>query len=627
MGCSQSRGAKSNRLRRSTSATLSEKALGASIGNPSLSTVKRNDRIEHSKEDINVTIQGVDIKYAWRSLRGFYPETPNKDNQDAYLALTNYGGIKNQALFGVFDGHGRDGHHVARYVRDHLPTVINDKLTAKSRSHAGDLHQVNQEETKHVLHTAHRAVNEASHVDKRFDDSLSGTTSLTVYIKGRTLYVNNVGDSRAIMIRTVKENGKDVIVTEPLSRDQTPYRKDERDRVKSCGARVLSMDQISGIQEPHDNWGDINLGEMIDEEGDPPRIWMQDADYPGTAFSRSIGDHIAEECGVIADPEILVRDIQPDDSILVMATDGVWEFLTNKMVADLVCQYSSPLEATQAVVDLAYDLWLQHEVRTDDITIIIAKLNWHDNTTPNLYGEGSSFYSPVKEKSSEDGRIDENILSTADSTVQDVEGVRISFSQNIHEEQVTDSIDLSQKPVRRTVSREKRKYLVQPKGHEDEELDTLTDADLKILSNPKAEKDAKLIMGAIKNNFLFHHLTLEQRHAVVDVMKEVTFKAGDWIIRQGDVGDHFYILDTGELEVRVIDTVKKLDDTLRNAGHSHEDDRSRPVSCSLSQKAASSRDLLSTIEDIKRISFLTDENLNEKELALLEILKTIIATN
>lgn len=91
----------------------------------------------------------------------------------------------------------------------------------------------------------------------------------------------------------------------PLSSDQTPYRKDERERVKKCGARVMSMDQIEGVEPYHENWGDLVLGENIDEGGDPPRVWSPNGDYPGTAFTRSLGDQVAEALGVYAEPEIL----------------------------------------------------------------------------------------------------------------------------------------------------------------------------------------------------------------------------------------------------------------------------------------------------------------------------------
>lgn len=118
------------------------------------------------------------------------------------------------------------------------------------------------------------------------------------------MYVCNVGDSRAIIVSTAPDGR---LVAKPMSSDQTPYRKDERERCKRYGARILSMDQIEGIEPEHENWGDLNLGEDIDEGGDPPRIWSPNGDYPGTAFTRSLGDLFAEECGVVAEPEILER--------------------------------------------------------------------------------------------------------------------------------------------------------------------------------------------------------------------------------------------------------------------------------------------------------------------------------
>ena len=110
-----------------------------------------------------------------------------------------------------------------------------------------------------------------------------------------------MGDSRAIV---GLKNGAGGIDVKPLSTDQTPYRRDERARVRKCGARVLNMDQLEGLEPIHDDW-DMNLGDEVDEGGDPPRIWSQDGAYPGTAFTRSFGDSIAEELGVCADPEIL----------------------------------------------------------------------------------------------------------------------------------------------------------------------------------------------------------------------------------------------------------------------------------------------------------------------------------
>ena len=64
-------------------------------------------------------------------------------------------------------------------------------------------------------------------------------------VKGDTLFVANVGDSRAIVC--TQEPGKKNTVR-PLSVDQTPFRKDERNRIKRAGGHVLTIDQIEGLE-------------------------------------------------------------------------------------------------------------------------------------------------------------------------------------------------------------------------------------------------------------------------------------------------------------------------------------------------------------------------------------------
>jgi serine/threonine protein phosphatase PrpC len=164
------------------------------------------------------------------------------------------------------------------------------------------------------------------------------------------------------------------ILAIPLTRDQTPYRKDERERVRKEGAEIKSIDQMEGREEMHDNWGDEVLGERVDIHGDPPRVWMQGEQYPGTAFTRSLGDFIAEKIGVNADPEIISTQLTDNDKYLVIASDGIFEFLTNQNVIDMCSASGSPLEACEMLTRAAYDQWLKHERRTDDITVIVCFL-------------------------------------------------------------------------------------------------------------------------------------------------------------------------------------------------------------------------------------------------------------
>ena len=55
------------------------------------------------------------------------------------------------------------------------------------------------------------------------------------------------------------------------------------------------------------------------------------------------------------------------DRVVIIASDGVWEFLTNQAVVELVAaRFDNPVEACHAVVARAYELWIEREGRSDD---------------------------------------------------------------------------------------------------------------------------------------------------------------------------------------------------------------------------------------------------------------------
>ena len=194
--------------------------------------------------------------------------------------------------------------------------------------------------------------------------------AVAVLIQRGTLYVANVGDSRAI----IGQECNDKLIAFPLSADQTPFRKDERERCKAAGAVVANMDQIDGLEPMHENWTETKSSDEEEDTGDPPRLWVKGKTFPGCAFTRSIGDSIGESVGVFAEPEVVTKELGESDKYIVLASDGVWEFLTNQAVLNMVAAYKSPLKACKAVVNEAYKLWLQYDVRTDDITMIAIYL-------------------------------------------------------------------------------------------------------------------------------------------------------------------------------------------------------------------------------------------------------------
>ena len=51
-----------------------------------------------------------------------------------------------------------------------------------------------------------------------------------------------------------------------------------------------------------------------------------------------------------AQPELLNKQLVASDKFIVVASDGVWEFMTNQMVVDMTNEFKSPLKACKAVV-------------------------------------------------------------------------------------------------------------------------------------------------------------------------------------------------------------------------------------------------------------------------------------
>lgn len=113
--------------------------------------------------------------------------------------------------------------------------------------------------------------------------NLSGTTAISTTFHSGNLTVSNVGDSRCILGYCDSGAKGSPVLAIPLSRDQTPWRKDERERIQKAGGRVMTLDQKNGTETMETDFGNRILGEGddVDIAGDPPRVWLHDKDLPG----------------------------------------------------------------------------------------------------------------------------------------------------------------------------------------------------------------------------------------------------------------------------------------------------------------------------------------------------------
>jgi serine/threonine protein phosphatase PrpC len=160
-----------------------------------------------------------------------------------------------------------------------------------------------------------------------------------VIFNGTKVYCSNAGDSRAIKVAILPAEPGSLtrkskikirfIFIEPLlevtalNRDHKPELKDEAERILKRGGRIDSFRDY------------YNNGEPIG----PQRVWLPHEEIPGLAMSRSMGDRVAHSVGVSAEPEVLEFTLTLNDKFLVIASDGVWEFLSNEDVAQIILPF------------------------------------------------------------------------------------------------------------------------------------------------------------------------------------------------------------------------------------------------------------------------------------------------
>eukprot|EP00942_MAST-04A_sp_MAST-4A-sp1_P006962 g6962.t1 len=239
--------------------------------------------------------------------------------EDRYDVRGEISGDPAKTMYAVFDGHG--GSNASEFCTEAVyRNIVTSGLLEKSTKRA--LRTA-------LLHTDDEYLRLANRNNK--DD---GTTAIVVYVNGRDITCANVGDSRAIL---VLRNGGAI----PLSIDHKPNRKDERERIEALGGSVSL-------------WG----------------VWRVEGCL---AVSRAIGDRMLKDY-VSAEPEILERTITKDDAFIIIATDGLWDVLSNQTVAQISCTVAKRSErGVQEVAEaLAQDAYAKGS--TDNISVIVLDL-------------------------------------------------------------------------------------------------------------------------------------------------------------------------------------------------------------------------------------------------------------
>eukprot|EP00249_Psilotum_nudum_P007985 c20959_g1_i1 orf=721-1434(-) len=94
-------------------------------------------------------------------------------------------------------------------------------------------------------------------------------------------------------------------------------------------------------------------------------------------MARAFGDFCLKDFGVIAVPEVTYRKITEQDEFIVLASDGIWDVLSNKEVVQVVSAAPTKQVAARTLVETAVRAWrLKYPYsKADDCTAVCLFLN------------------------------------------------------------------------------------------------------------------------------------------------------------------------------------------------------------------------------------------------------------
>ena len=331
-------------------------------------TNKINLKQNLSTSELQVVENNLKINSAHITKAGL-DEKKEKTNQDSFLILENlFENILN--IFGVFDGHGKNGHLISSLVSNFLSQYLtkkenycntnnlNDSSDSDSSSSSKEI-TINNESLSSLFSSDDFIKKIISELDMKanecnFDLQFSGTTCLLLFIFNNTLICSNIGDSICVLFNCSNE---DRWTHETLSIIHKPDIDSEKERILSNGGVIHPYYDEFGIYEG------------------PNRVYVKGKTYPGLSLTRSIGDLEGEKIGIISEPDIVVKKMDSTCKYVVLGSDGLWDVIKPYDVRRIVNPFfyrNDPNGACQTLLKTAKKNWEKDGYERDDITIIVV---------------------------------------------------------------------------------------------------------------------------------------------------------------------------------------------------------------------------------------------------------------
>ncbi|KAL0447367.1 UNVERIFIED_CONTAM: protein phosphatase 2C 16 [Sesamum latifolium] len=217
-------------------------------------------------------------------------------------------------FFGVYDGHG--GSQVANYCRDRFHSALAEELEIiMTNLNGGNSNENCEEQWRKALSKCFIKVDDEVGGKASLEPvapETVGSTAVVAIVCSSHIIVANCGDSRAVLCR-----GKEPMA---LSVDHKPNREDEYARIEASGGKVIQWN------------GHRVFGVLAMSRSKTLLLIMKFC--PLYFLFAAAGDRYLKPW-IIPDPEVMIVPRTREDDCLILASDGLWDVLTNEEVCDI----------------------------------------------------------------------------------------------------------------------------------------------------------------------------------------------------------------------------------------------------------------------------------------------------
>ncbi|WEW58054.1 adenylate cyclase [Emydomyces testavorans] len=244
------------------------------------------------------------------------------------MVVPRFRGSPVETIIGMFDGHTSlsGGSKIAKFLHENFPAALASELN-KLRTHKDEdasdaLRRAFLALNKDLATAAYKSMNdrESRHWDRAVgigkvlnqDDIRSGAVATILYLQNMDLFVANVGNAQAVLVRSTGQY-------KFLTRNHDPAEASERQRIRDAGGYVSRN------------------GKLNDH----------------LAVSRAFG-YFHMIPAVMAAPDTLKVTLTSQDEMIILASGQLWDYVTPDVVVDVArAERSDLMIASQKIRDLA----------------------------------------------------------------------------------------------------------------------------------------------------------------------------------------------------------------------------------------------------------------------------------